>query len=174
LCDGTNSFVLVVLKVLTVHKETQIKRYMGSSDSRALARATEELKDAGDPSKALPVLPLEKQGGLCGEALCGPTPWTARLCGDGKTEGVCMFLCRARACARACVSGCMMCLRACIFVLVDTSIPEKRVVLRCVVRQTHTHTHTHIAPPLPLPSNLYTVQTTAPAVMDYRARNPRP
>ena len=101
---------------------------MGNSDSRALARATEELKDAGDPSKALPVLPLEKQGGLCGEVLCGPTPWTARLCGDGKTEGVCACLCivRVRACVRACVRGCMMCVRACICVLVDTSRPVKR------------------------------------------------
>ena len=78
---------------------------MGNSDSRALAKATEELKDAGDPAKALPVLPLEKQGGLCGEVLCGPTPWAARMCGDGTTEGVCAYVCVVR--VSACVHECL-------------------------------------------------------------------
>ena len=73
---------------------------MGNSDSRALARATKELRDAGDQAN-LP-LPLEKQGGLCGEVLCGPSPW--RVCQDGagnRAEGVCVCVCE---CACACAS----------------------------------------------------------------------
>ncbi len=38
-------------------------------------------------AKAPPTLPLKDQGGLCGEVLCGPSPWPARLCGDNRIEG---------------------------------------------------------------------------------------
>ena len=47
---------------------------MGASESAQRAvQAQEILKEAGEPPP--PPLPLERQGGLCGEALCGARPW---------------------------------------------------------------------------------------------------